>query len=59
MECAVLCEDVNRDPWRQGYKLVIMKLVQRPGYMPMEAETMWNIVYILFPNQEDGADVPL
>lgn len=58
----VLTEDVNRDPWGMGYKLVTRRLGAHRKIGPMDSEIMQRIVCDLFPshilreNVEYGVD---
>lgn len=47
-----LREDINRNPWGTGYKLVMGKLCSRSSTSLMSSETMENIVMTLFPTNE-------
>lgn len=44
-----LREDINRDPWGTGYKLVMGKLSAKRPAKQMDPQTMQNIVTFLFP----------
>lgn len=47
-----LREDINRDPWGLGYKIVMKKLGKRNPMREMDDETMLNVVKTLFPKHD-------
>lgn len=47
-----LRNDINRDPWGLGYKVVMKKLGTRKPVSEMDEKTMENIVSTLFPTHE-------
>lgn len=49
-----LCEDINRDPWGLGYKVVMQKLKARPPNEPKSLKDMERIVDALFPTHTEG-----
>lgn len=51
-----LRDDVNKDPFGLGYKLVMKKLGARSQSSEMDEETMRHIVVSLFPTHEDRGD---
>lgn len=54
-----LCEEMGRDPWGIGYKIVTNKLGSRTATELKDTETMRRIVYGLFPThpiQRDATD---
>lgn len=47
-----LREDINRNPWGLGYKIVMEKLGTRSPTAVMDGRTMENIVHTLFPRHD-------
>lgn len=52
-----LKNDINRDPWGLGYKLVMKKLGAKAPASDMDEATMQNIVNTLFPAHEKREDL--
>lgn len=52
-----LRQDINRDPWGLGYKIVMKKLGMKNPVKVMDVDTMENIVKTLFPIHEARVDV--
>lgn len=53
-----LREDLDRDPWGKGYKLVIRKLNPQGGRGPTDPDVLSNIVDALFPTHPLRIDPP-
>lgn len=53
-----LREDINRNPWGTGYKIVMEKLGTKSPTQLMNEEKMTNIVTSLFPSNEAPMDEP-
>lgn len=51
-----LREDINRNPWGLGYKIVMKKLGMKNPVSEMDESTMQNIVTTLFPTHDTRAD---
>lgn len=51
-----LREDLNRDPWGLGYKIVMKKLGIRTPVQEMDEGTMEHIVRTLFPTHDLGEE---
>lgn len=62
-----LCEEVDRDPWGEGYRIAIRRLGARSPPVTRDAEMMERIVEGLFPQhpireaeeEESDMDIPL
>lgn len=53
-----LRQDLNRDPWGLGYKLVMKKLGAKNQVSEMDETTMRDIVSTLFPSHEKRTENP-
>lgn len=51
-----LREDINKNPWGLGYKLVMKKLGAKHALGEIDEDTMRNIVQTLFPTHETRID---